>query len=270
MRIDTLTFEITNLGTIPFRVDSAFIFGPDAINFKIYDKFPKIIDSVEKFTVFFENADSERAYYAFLRLFVFINNTSREATILLRANPKRFVKFEVPEIDFGSVPIGLTKDTVTRIISSGIQAIVSEHFFVSRSNTFSTNLPNSVVISNPYEFSILYIPNREGLIYDTLIAVVNYPECSDSIMLVVKGFGVAPQEVLIRAGDVQIDPKDEVGALPLYISLLAKEKSLTVNQLQLKVSFVWNVFHPISLSRGKFYLKELVVTFGKFTLQLTL
>ncbi|MFN3307167.1 MAG: hypothetical protein ACK42Z_08290, partial [Candidatus Kapaibacteriota bacterium] len=60
-----------------------------------------------------------------------------------------------------------------------------------------------------------------------------------------------PQEVLIRAGDVQFDPKDEFGTLPIYISLLDKEKSLAVNQLQLKVSFAWNVFHPVSLSTGK-------------------
>ncbi len=268
--LDTLIFSITNLGTIPFRVDSAKIFGQDAINFKILDKFPKTIDTIGKFTIIFEDADSERVYTAFLKLFIFINNTTEQATILLRANPRRFIKFEVPEIDFGFVPIGLTKEIVTRIVNFGMQVTISEHFFVSSSNIFSTSLPNNLLVlaNSKQEFSVYFIPNSEGPVYDTLIAVVNYPECSDSIKLVLKGFGVPPQDVIIRAGDVQLNPKDEVGTLPIYISLLDKEKSLTVNQLQLKVSFIWNVFHPTSLSKGKILsqkisggIRELILDF---------
>ncbi|MFN3307549.1 MAG: hypothetical protein ACK42Z_10255, partial [Candidatus Kapaibacteriota bacterium] len=189
---DTLTFNVKNLGTIPFKVDSADIFGQDAFNFKILDKFPKTIDTVGKFTIIFENADSERVYTAFLKLFVFINNTTKQVIISLRANPKRFIKFEFPEIDFGFVPIGLTKEVLTGIISFGKQATVSEHFFVLNSGTFSTNLPNNLLIpiNSKQEFSTYFTPDREGPIYDTLMAVVNYTECTDSIYLVLKGFGV--------------------------------------------------------------------------------
>lgn len=250
---DTLSFKIANLGTIPFKVDSANIFGQDANNFRILDKFPKAVDSVEKFTLIFGSADSERVYTAFLRLYVFINNTSKQATILLIAKPRRFVKFEVSEIDFGFVPIGLNKDISTGIINLGKQVIISEHFFALNSNTFSTDLPSILLvpINSKSDFSVSFSPNREGLVYDTLVALVNYPECNDTIKLVLRGIGVPPQDVKIRAGDVQFNPKDEFAEFPIFISLLDKTKSLTVNKLQFKLSFVWNVFHPVSLSRGR-------------------
>ncbi len=251
--LDTLIFNVTNLGTIPFRVDSAIIFGFDAANFSILDKFPKVVDSISKFTVVFGSAKTEREYSAYLRLFIFINNTTKQANILLKARPRRFINFEQNTIDFGFVPIGTSKDIKIKISNHGAQVLLQDNFFTTKSGVFSNDLLKNLVvpINVSPDFVLSFSPNGEGVSYDTLIVVVQYTDCRDTIFLYVKGFGVPPQDVFIRVGDVEFDPKTENGKLPIFIRLQDSSKSIDLGSFEFKLSFYWGIFNVLGVNGGK-------------------
>jgi hypothetical protein len=242
---DTLSFQMVNLGTIPFKVDSAHIYGQDAFNFSILNTFPVIIDSVGSFIVAFREAKEERVYTAFVRLYVFINNATKPVNVYLRANPKRFINFAKNEIDFGQVPIGISRNLDLVLKNEGIDAILQDYFFKSNTGAFSTDLQKNFLIQKNIspQFNATFTPDREGLIIDTLFAFIQYPDCIDTIFVTLKGIGVPPQDVIIRADNVVLDPKAEEGSVPLFIRLQDTTKTMTVGAFEFKVSFYWSIFH---------------------------
>lgn len=265
---DTVTFEITNLGTIPFRIDSSKIIGPDANNFWLISVLPQIVDTVKGFQVVFGNADSEREFIAYLRLYIFINNNTRQTDIVLRAKPKRFVNFELIEIDFGNVPIGITKDSSFAIINYGLQSLMLDYFFASNTSVFSSNLQRNYPLpinSNP-SFLISFTPNREGIFEDTLAAIIQYPDCLDTIKLTLKGYGVPPQDVIIIVPDVVFDPKNQQGNLPIYIRLMDTTKNIKTGGLEFKISFYWGLFHVLNAIGGKIQSDRIINQFREITL----
>ncbi|MCX7908993.1 MAG: hypothetical protein N2560_05690 [Ignavibacteria bacterium] len=272
---DTISTNIQNLGTIPFRVDSAKVLGKDSSNFFLITQFPFAVDSSRILKIVFYGAKDEREYLAFLRLYVYINNKTQEVNILLKAKPKRFIKFDFSELDFGFVPIGILKDEIVTLRNYGSQTIIKDYFFAKKTTVFSTDLQKNIVvpINLSPQFKVNLKPDKEGSIVDTLFVVVQYPDCLDTIRLVLKGFGVPPQDVIIRAGDVLMDPKTEIGNIPLYIKIEDTTKQISVRAFEFKISFFWNIFHPTSVSNGKIvsdkiqnFNRELTLRFDSLTI----
>lgn len=250
---DTLTFSIFNLGTIPFRVDSASIFGTNSNNFLLLDKFPITVDSVYALTVMFNGAKTESDYSAILRLYVFINNNTRAVDILLKARPKKFINFSIKELDFGVVPIGSQKDSSIAIRNFGYDCVLLDNFFFNIPSNFASDLQKNLIVPKNFEplVKLSFAPPLEGVFEDTFFVVVRYPDCIDTIKLLVRGIGVPPQDVIIRVADVQFDPKKEDGRLPIYISLADTSKFLVANGLEFKISYYWAIYYVQGVVGGR-------------------
>ncbi|ROL55788.1 hypothetical protein D9V84_10575 [Bacteroidetes/Chlorobi group bacterium Naka2016] len=266
---DTLGFKIVNLGTIPFPIDSAVIFGANASNFSLLTKFPIVVDSVNSVVVVFSGANSEEQYRAILRLYVFINNVTKPVDILLLAKPKRFINFEISEIDFGFVPIGSSKDSIIKIRNYGQDCLLSVNFFASRQMVFSSDLQKNLFLARNFEpnMKITFSPNREGVFEDTFYVVVQYPDCVDTIKLLLKGVGVPPQDVIIRVDDVLLDPKNSNGRIPMYIRIKDTTMVLKSFGLEFKISYYWAIFHTLGVDGGRIISDRIVNNQREITLR---
>ncbi|MGC9079034.1 MAG: hypothetical protein ACP5I9_09825 [Candidatus Kapaibacteriota bacterium] len=268
---DTLKFNIVNLGTIPFTIDSARILGADLDNFFLLNTLPQTVDSIRSMSLVFAGAKNEREYKAILRIYIFINNATRQVDIVLKAKPKKFINFEIVELDFGFVPVGLRKDSTVRIRNYGFDCVLVDNFFSQSPSAFLTDLQKKLPIPKSFEptFQISFTPYNEGAFEDTLRVLVQYPDCIDTISLLVKGFGVPPQDVIIRVANVQFDPKTQYGRIPIYIKLKDSTKVLSAKGLEFKLSFYWALFNVTGIDYGKIIkdrisnqIREITLSFG--------
>ncbi len=250
---DTLNLPIENLGTIPFKVDSVIIFGNDANNFSVLDKFPLIIDSIRYIKVVFSPSYEERSFSAFLRIYLFINNQTVAFDVELVGSRVRPVKFSVNEIDFGEVRNGKFIDTTVSIVNNNSDVFVSEILPFKLPNIFSTNLSFGTPIpsNSLYEFTLTFRPLDDIDYIDTFMVVIKYFECIDTIKLVVKGKGFPPKDVLISLPNLSFDPKKEKAVYPIYAKIYNSKGILQGLTLEATIFFNWKVFHVQGINNGE-------------------
>ncbi|MCX7879942.1 MAG: choice-of-anchor D domain-containing protein [Ignavibacteria bacterium] len=250
---DTIRFSVENLGTIRFRIDSSIIIGNDARFFKVQTTFPVLVDSVRELVLIFSGNDGPRRYSATLRLFIFINNSTRFADITLTANRVRFVNFVVSEINFGQVPINSTNILPFVIENTGPASLIRNVLQFNNPLVFSTDLIGNLSLSANSNLTqnVTFKPNREGWFYDTLKVAIQYPDCIDTILLPLRGYGLPPVSAEVRVGEVLFNPKSLVGYLPVYARLSEFTQPISSLHLECKIQYYWSIYHIQNIVKGE-------------------
>ncbi|ROL57961.1 choice-of-anchor D domain-containing protein [Bacteroidetes/Chlorobi group bacterium MS-B_bin-24] len=268
--IDTLLLPVENLGTIPFRIDSVSISGADSKNFIVLDKFPVSVDSILYLKVVFLPDGIEKIYSATLRIYLFINNRTITYDVTLIGNRVRLVKFSPLEVDFGTVPIGFFRDTSVNIVNRNSDVVVSEIFPFSNPSVFLTNLSwNTFIPSDSFfTFTASFKPDKEGEIRDTFKIVIKYPECLDTILLFVRGYGFPQQSVLVDLPDISFDPKLGYGVYPVYAGLYGSKLTLKGVSFEGEIAFNWKLFHVQGVDKGRIISDLISNDFRKITVRI--
>ncbi len=263
--IDTIQFDITNLGTIPFRLDSARIVGTDSIYFFLDHRFIIIVDSAVKLRLIFYPGGGKKSYNATLVIYAFINNATREVRIPVTASRVRKVDFVPSEYDFGICCLGLvyqSRDSAI-VIKNNDNKFARIESISSSNNSFQVITPTApqVVMANDRAFVLIqYVPKDLGMQTDTikvaLIFDVAGRQCYDTIALLVKGFGYKDVNYFVRVPDLVFNPKQNSASIPILIQpVVASGDSLVypahIDSVAVSVSFRWNIFHFISATNGK-------------------
>lgn len=256
---DTVVIPIRNLGTIPFTIDSATISGPDAVYYEILSIFPMTVDSIVYIKIVSYGSNIEREYNATLDLFVFINKSTQKAEIVLRTFRKRFINFDPTMVDIGMVQLFASFDTLSVIKnnSSNFGFITDYYGFDSRSPFGVINLSRGVAIppTSEINFTIRFSPMFLGNISDTLFVLVQYPDCIDTIALVVQGFGTTPYEYKLRFDEVIMEPKEPVSRYPVFLKITSPMPDslkfpIIVSTIVGTFNYNWHLFHITGISKG--------------------
>lgn len=258
--IDTLEFEIKNLGTIPFRVDSAKIVGSDGKYFRVVSPLPVQVDSTIKLLVVFAGSDGERQYNATLQIFAFINKGTKSVEIPIIGYRKRFIEFNVREVYVGIAGIGMFRDTLVYINNTGKeQGVVSDILPWRNPPNFSLDsleIGNVIFPNDSVGGLITFTPRQTGWIYDTLGVIIRYQDCYDTVYLYVYGYGIAPFDFTLRFPEVAMNPKEAKAYYPVYIRLkvpIHDSLSLPVKIAPIVATFTynWHLFHITGITEGQ-------------------
>lgn len=274
---DSLEFEIKNLGTIPFRIDSAKIVDDDGKFFRFVSILPVQVDSTIKLLVVFSGNDGERQYNATLRLFAFINKDTKSVEIPIIAYRKRFVEFSTREVYIGVGAIGMSRDTLVYISNNGKEQRMVFGILPWRNppnfSLDSLQIGDVILNGDSTGALITFTPQRTGWIYDTLGVVIEYRDCFDTIYLYVYGFGVAPFDFTLRFPEVVMNPKEAKAYYPVYIKLKAPVHDslfLPVKIAPIVATFTynWHLFHITGITEGKIILDAINNEFRTITFQI--
>ncbi|MGQ9819454.1 MAG: Ig-like domain-containing protein [Candidatus Kapaibacteriales bacterium] len=257
---DTLTFPIHNLGTIPFSIDSVSITGKYAAYYEVLTNFPIVVDSTAKISIVSIGGNEAREFFAELNIYVYINNSTRHVKIPLRTNRTRFVYFNPKTINIGMVQLLSEFNTSTTIQNNSAYAVFIIDYYGFDSNSsfqvIDLNIGSAISATSSTSFTIKTIPKFIGSILDTLFVVVKYPDCLDTIQLVVQSFGVAPYEFNLRLAEVNLDPKIANALYPVYLKVTSSMSDslrfpILIDSISGTFNFNWHLFHITKMTKGE-------------------
>ncbi len=274
---DTLEFEIKNLGTIPFRIDSAKIGGNDGVFFRFLSILPVQVDSTVKLRIAFIGNNGVRQYNATLQLFAFINKTTKSVEIPIIAYRQRFIEFETSNVYVGAAGIGMLRDTLTSLINRGKKTGRIFNILPWRNPpNFSLDSLKIGDVTLP-DFSlnalIIFTPQRTGWIYDTLGVVIQYEDCFDTVYLYVSGVGIVPYDFTLRLPEVTMNPKESRTFYPVYIKLKSPVHDslvlpVEVGPLVATFTYNWHLFHITGITDGEIIADVINNEFRTITFQM--
>lgn len=256
---DTLKFSLRNLGTIPFSIDSVSISGVDAPYYKVLTNFPIVVDSTVDNVVVSIGGNEEREYLALLNIFVFINKSTHHITIPLRTLRTRFVDFIPKRINTGLIQLFTSFDTTTFIQNSSPYVVyINDYYgFDSNSSFQVVDLNIGAVITPGLStlFTIRTLPESIGAISDTLFVVVRYPDCLDTIELVVQSFGAAPYEFNLRLAEVNLALKNTNSLYPVYLKVTSAMPDsvkfpILISSIAGTFNYNWHLLHITNITKG--------------------
>lgn len=257
---DTLKFPLHNLGTIPFSVDSVSISGVDASYYEVLTKFPFVVDSTVDIVVVAIGGNEEREYLAFLNLFVFINKSTHHIKIPIRTIRSRFVDFIPKIINAGVVQLFTAFDTTSIVQnSSSFVVYVDDYYGFDSNSLFQVVDLNTGVAITPglsISFTIRTLLSSVGEISDTLFVVIKYPDCLDTIELVVQSFGAVPYEFNFRLAEVNLTPKNTNSIYPVYLKVTSTMPDsvkfpILISSIAGTFNYNWHLLHITKITKGK-------------------
>lgn len=256
---DTLSLEVLNLGTIPFTIDSVLILGPDSDYFAISSTLPVLVDSLARLNIVSFGGSIEKEYLAKLNLYVFINKTTQIASITLKVFRKRYINFASNKLDLGIVQLNTAFDTLFILNNEWANVAFINDFYGFDSDSpfeiFDLVKGTAIVPSSSLNFTIKFFPKNTGFVSDTLSLLIQYPNCIDTINLLVQGYGALPHEYQLRLSEITVDPRENNLRYPIFLKISLPEDSsikfpFTVNSIAGYFNYNWHLFHIIGISKG--------------------